>query len=143
MSQDDEYCSCTCSNCSGCLGTEPDLMAPLLREAGPADAGAALRAVVEAKIRENHAGATISYDLAPTPMQGADGTLGGAYFLILSVRSPLLSPPRIATTFIIADAYPTDAQVNEAVKACLATLHEAREQLLRGGPGGGYHPGAN
>ena len=107
------------------------------------DAGLVLKHLVDAKLREIHVGEPVHYDLAPVPVAAPDGRIGAGYFLILSLRSPLLSPPRIASTYVIRDAYPTPDMIGEAVRTCLEALNEARKNLLRAGPGNQYHPSAN
>ena len=117
-------------------------MLPLLREPGPANARPELYRQVETAIRENHAGEPVLYDL--TLVLVAQNTQpAAAYLLVLSTRSPLLSPPRIASTFLIMDACPTPAMISHAVKICLAALYEARKNLVSAGPQAQYHPGAN
>jgi hypothetical protein len=119
-------------------------MAPLLASPGPADARIALRKTVAEKIAENHLGEQISFDLGLILLAGPGQPAMAAYLLILSMRSPLMSPPRIAVPHIIEDGYPSESQVGEAVKAALAGLYEVRQKLLRGDTIGGIgHPGAN
>jgi hypothetical protein len=126
------------------MNTPGEDLAPVLERGGHVDAAPLLRAVVEAKIAEQHVSSEpLHYDLSPVLLPGADGQAMAAYLLILSVKSPLLSPPRIAVPEIIADAYPSESQIGAAVASAVAMLAAARKQILRPERGGGYHPGAN
>jgi len=126
-------------------GEDEDDVYPLMRTAGPVDAAPQLRAIVAAKIAENYLSSDpVSYDLGPIVLPADGGVQAmAAYLLILSVRSPLLSPPRIAVSDVIRDAYPTPEQIEAAVRNALDILARARAGLLRPQPGGGYHPGVN
>jgi len=122
---------------------EAGQLAPLLGNPEPSDADAVLRAVVYRKIRENHVGAQVQFSLTATPKLNAQGGIEAAYLLILSMKSPLMSPPRIAAPQLIDDAYPTPEQIERHVRAALQALYDARRSLLSPGSSGGWHPGVN
>lgn len=69
------------------------------------------------------------YDLGPALVPGPQGFTAG-YVLIISCRSPVLSPPRMAHAQVIPDAWPDDATVSAAVGACLDALAQVRRKLL-------------
>jgi hypothetical protein len=137
--------SCGLPDCDECAADQKaDDDYPLLAKAGPVYARPQLRAMVAAKIAANYLSSDpVSYDLAPIVLPADGGQAMGAYLLILSVRSPLLSPPRIAVSDVIRDAYPTAGQIEDAVRNALGILADARAELLKPQPGGGYHPGPN
>lgn len=80
----------------------------------------------------------IRFDFGPiaTP-DPATHQMHVAYLLVLSCRSPLLSPPRIAVNDIIFDGYPSEQQVRHAVRRSLEALLGVREQMLSPTPPGG------
>jgi hypothetical protein len=53
-----------------------------------------------------------------------------AYILVVSCRSPLVAPPRIAAPAVIADAWPAEPHVAAAVAEALEGLADLRRQLL-------------
>lgn len=116
----------------------------LMATAGALYARVLLEHAVKREIDQVYLGPeALHFDFGPILIPGPGGQGMAGYLLILSCKSPLLTPPRIALPEIIADAYPSDSQIKDAVTKALATLIDARARLLRPQPGGGYHPGAN
>lgn len=75
------------------------------------------------------AGEGYGFDLGPALVPVPQGLAAG-YLLIISCRSPLLAPPRMAHSQVIADAWPDEATLATAVGACLEALAQLRAKLL-------------
>lgn len=87
------------------------------------------RQIVEAKIAEIVLGDPIVYDLAPIFIPDQNGQLLVAYCLIVSCRSPVLSPPRIAISDLILDACPSKDQLEASVEKTITALFKLRAKL--------------
>lgn len=105
------------------------------------DAGVSLRELAARLIDEQVIGDAVDFDFGPVllPDQQTPGLFVPGYMLILSCRSPVLSPPRIAAFDPLYDAYPAEALIRAAVTSCVTTLFEARAKLCQAGP----FPGLN
>jgi hypothetical protein len=86
---------------------------------------------VEKIISETVLGDPVSYDIAPVVVPSPDGSgnMVVAYLLVLSCRSPVLRPPRIAVSDVIYDGHPSDEQLAGAVTKAITSLFEVRRQL--------------
>jgi hypothetical protein len=94
-----------------------------------------LEAVVEQTIAETILSNEVFwYDISPNVVANPSGdpsmppVIG--YVVIISCKSPVLSPPRIAISDVIYDGHPSDQQVESTVKGLLDSLFEVRRQLL-------------
>lgn len=86
--------------------------------------------VIEKTIAETVLGDPVAYDLGPCPMPLPDGSgMAICYVLILSCRSPVLVPGRIAVNDIIWDGHPGDEQLRKSVTSTIEQLFEIRRQL--------------
>ena len=83
---------------------------------------------IAARLSETVLGQDIDYDMAPSILPGPEAFV--AYVLILSCRSPVLAPPRIAVTDLILDANPGDHALTESVDRAVGQLMQVRRQLL-------------
>lgn len=91
--------------------------------------GAVLRRTVDKLLLKRTLGEDYGYDLGPCTVQTPKGLVAG-YMLILSCRSPVLSPPRMAHSHFIPDPWPSDELIENAIRECLTGLAAARNQLL-------------
>jgi hypothetical protein len=76
-------------------------------------------------------GLDVDYDLAPAivPCGPAQQPVV-AHLLILSCRSPLLSPPRISVSDLIYDTCPADPVLTDSVDKTVGQLLVLRQQML-------------
>lgn len=88
-----------------------------------------LRSAVARALAERSPAEDYGFDIGPALVPGPQGVTAG-YMLIISCRSPVLSPPRMAHAQVIPDAWPDDATVSAAVGACLDALAQVRRKLL-------------
>jgi hypothetical protein len=100
------------------------------------DRRAELAQAVARTLTERTPGEVYGYDIGPALVPGPQGVTAG-YILIISCRSPVLSPPRMAHAQAIADAWPDDATLSAAVGACLDALAAVRRKLLEVPAGAG------
>jgi hypothetical protein len=95
-----------------------------------ADRRAELSAAVERLINARALGDAYGFDIAPALIPGPQGVAAG-YLLIVSCRSPVLVPPRMAQVQVIPDAWPGDDALAAAVTACMDGLAQAKADLLK------------
>jgi hypothetical protein len=88
-----------------------------------------LRAAVARALAERCPAEDYGYDVGPSLVPGPQGFTAG-YMVIISCRSPVLVPPRMAHAQLIPDAWPDDATLSAAVGMCLDELAAARKKLL-------------
>lgn len=69
------------------------------------------------------------YDLGPALIPTPQGVTAG-YLLVISCRSPVLSPPRMAHAQAIPDAWPDENTLSAAIGMCLDQLAQVRRKLL-------------
>jgi hypothetical protein len=101
------------------------------------DAGTSLREMVARIVDEAAPVGGVDFDFGPAVLpdpHNPGGQLAG-YLLIISCRSPLLAPPRIAVPDMIYDCYPSEDQVRYSVLRTVETLFGMRAGLCRGAPG--------
>jgi hypothetical protein len=79
------------------------------------------------------------YDLGPALVAGPEGKLITGYLLVVTCRSPVITAPKLAQTYIIPDAWPSDQVLTVGVRECLARLAGRRQQLLTVPAGGNGH----
>lgn len=75
------------------------------------------------------AGEDYGFDVGPSLVPAPQGVAAG-YLLVISCRSPILVPPRMAHSQVIADAWPDEATLAAAVGTCLDSLARLRAKLL-------------
>lgn len=95
---------------------------------GPQWAGVRYAKVIEDAITAGALGDSIEWDFTPIITVTADGPSAG-YVLILSCRSMMLVPPRIAVCAALADATPVDAVVRNLVTTSLDELYHLRSEM--------------
>lgn len=90
--------------------------------------------VIETAINETVLGDRIDWDFSPAvmPAETRAGQPVTAYLVILSCRSPLISPPRISVTDVIWDSCPSDEQIRHAVTRAVTALYEVRRDIAHG-----------
>ena len=90
-----------------------------------------MRETVNQALSETVLGEPMSFDIAPVLVPNPQtGQMVVGYMVVVSCRSPVLSPPRIAAFAVIVDAHPNDQQLEAAVKQNTESLFEMRRQLL-------------
>ena len=90
------------------------------------------RQVIEKTINENVLGDPVEWDFSPVvvpQMLQAGAEPVCAYLLVLSCRSLLLSPPRVAVTDMLWDSCPSDEQIRTEVIASLDGLFKTRIEV--------------
>lgn len=103
---------------------------------GATDRRAQLAGIVEKLVNLRALGEDTGYDITPVILPGPSGPQAG-YLLILSARSPVLKPPRMAFSHAIPDAWPDEEQLADAVGHCMQGLAKTRLSLLgKPAPGG-------
>lgn len=94
-----------------------------------------LAALLDRILTEECLGEDFGYDIAPH-IAATPAGLAAGYVLILSCRSPLVSPPRMASPYFIGDMWPDEENLRQAVKMCLDHLADLRRQMLSPSNGG-------
>jgi hypothetical protein len=74
-------------------------------------------------------GEDYGFDIGPALVPAAQGAAAG-YLLVVSCRSPVLVPPRMASAQVIADSWPGEDALAAAVGTCLDVLAQMRAKLL-------------
>lgn len=95
-----------------------------------ADRRAELSGAVERLINGRALGDSYGFDIGPVLIPSQQGMAAG-YLLVISCRSPVLMPPRMAQCQVIADTWPDEATLAVAVGACMDGLAAARAELLK------------
>lgn len=94
------------------------------------DRRAELAAIVGRLVTARSLGDAYGYDVSPVIIPAPQGMAAG-YLVVISCRSPVLVPPRMAHCQVIADAWPDEAALAGAVAACMDGLAQARAELLQ------------
>lgn len=89
--------------------------------------------VIKEEIDSGALGDVIEWDFSPViyPSGEPGGQPACGYVLILSCRSPLISPPRIAVYDATWDAAPSDHDVRQMVIKAIEALYKVRAGLTR------------
>lgn len=95
-----------------------------------ADRRAELSGAVERLVNGRALGDAYGFDIGPVLIPSPQGMAAG-YLLVISCRSPVLVPPRMAQVQVIADAWPDEATLASAVGACMDGIAAARAELLK------------
>lgn len=69
------------------------------------------------------------FDIGPALVPAPAGVTAG-YLLVISCKSPVLAPPRIAAAQGISDPWPDEKALGAAVGSCLGVLAQMRAKLL-------------
>ena len=69
------------------------------------------------------------YEFSPVVILDPAGNLIPGYMVILSTRSGLLQPPRIAINDVIWDAHPSEEQIRTSVQGCIDKLLQMRARV--------------
>jgi hypothetical protein len=96
---------------------------------GPQWAGIRYAKVIEEAITAGALGDLIEWDFAPIITVTEEGEPSAGYVLILSCRSMMLVPPRIAVCAALPDGSPVDAVVCNLVTTSLDQLYHIRSEM--------------
>jgi hypothetical protein len=96
---------------------------------GATDRGAELMERTQKLLQQLTIKQDYGYDIGPATVPTPQGVKAG-YLLIITARSPVLSPPRLAWSHFIADPWPADDMITAAIQVCLKGIAETRRKLL-------------
>ena len=96
---------------------------------GATDRGLRLAEDTGILLQQQCTGHDYGYDIGPACVPTPQGVKAG-YLLIITARSPVLSPSRLAWSHFIADPWPADEMITAAIKLCLKGIAETRRKLL-------------
>lgn len=95
------------------------------------DANAEMRTVVAAALAKQATVGNYRFDIGPALVPGPDGKLITGYLLVISCwASPGADRPKLAQTYVIPDAWPSDQVLTAGVRDCLAKIRAKRQAQL-------------